>query len=219
MPNVLILVEGQTEETFIKRIIQPYFCKRELFCIPKIAVTRRVKDGPDFKGGITSYEKVKGDIRRLLHDTNAVCVTTMIDYYGFAPLIKFPEKLTGTCYEKVRLIEQYFKSDINDPRFMPYLQLHEFEGLLFSSTAEIASVLIEPRKVNQLDAISAQFPSPEHINDNPDTAPSKRIARIFPSYNKPSHGLLIANRIGLDTIRKKCLHFDEWIKKLEAFAI
>jgi hypothetical protein len=216
MPKVLILVEGQTEETFVKSVVQPYFYNRQLFCIPKLAVTRRVKDGPDFKGGITSYGKVRGDIKRLLHDSSAVCVTTMIDYYGFAPLIDYQEKLTGTCYDKVERIENYFRNDINDSRFMPYLQLHEFEGLLFSSPTEIASVLIEPRKAEQLDAISKEFPSPEHINDNPNTAPSKRIINIFPSYNKPFHGLLIAKRIGFDSIRKKCCHFDEWIKKLEA---
>jgi hypothetical protein len=216
MRKVLILVEGQTEETFVKNIIQPYFNKSQLFCVPKLAVTRRVKDGPDFKGGITSYDKVKGDILRLLQDSSAVCVTTMIDYYGFASLIDYPGKLSGTCYDKASQVEEYFKTDINNSRFMPYLQIHEFEGLLFSSPEEIASVLIDTKKADQLNEISAQFPSPEHINDNPQTAPSKRIIKLFPYYNKPSHGLLIAKRIGFDAIRKKCCHFDAWLKKLEA---
>ncbi|MEO1765387.1 MAG: DUF4276 family protein, partial [Cyanobacteria bacterium J06629_18] len=57
--------------------------------------------------------------------------------------------------------------------------------------------------------------SPEHINDSPVTAPSKRILACCSGYEKPLHGSLIAIDIGLDTIRKQCRHFNQWLTRLE----
>lgn len=68
MKKILILAEGQTEETFVKNILAPHLWSKEIFCIPKLATTKRVKSGADFKGGIVSYEKLKRDIRHLLQD-------------------------------------------------------------------------------------------------------------------------------------------------------
>ncbi|HLO85357.1 MAG TPA: DUF4276 family protein [Nostocaceae cyanobacterium] len=59
------------------------------------------------------------------------------------------------------------------------------------------------------------FSSPEHINEDPNTAPSKRILKCCPGYDKPLHGSLIAIDIGLDVIRQQCQHFDKWLNKLE----
>ena len=59
----------------------------------------------------------------------------------------------------------------------------------------------------------------ELINDNPASAPSKRIQRLFPGYRKGSsvnaHAYRIARHIGLERIRRQCPHFNEWIEKLE----
>ena len=53
--------------------------------------------------------------------------------------------------------------------------------------------------------------SPEEINDDPQTAPSKRILNIFPKYKKVTDGTQIALKVGLEQIRKECPHFDEWM--------
>ncbi len=63
----------------------------------------------------------------------------------------------------------------------------------------------------QLRAIRNLFASPEEINDNPETAPSKRISDHFPRYNKVFYGRLIAQNIDIQTIRSECPHFDEWV--------
>jgi Domain of unknown function (DUF4276) len=59
------------------------------------------------------------------------------------------------------------------------------------------------------------FSSPEHINDDPLTAPSKRILKCCDGYEKPLHGSLIAIDIGLEAIRQQCQHFNQWLLRLE----
>ncbi|MFA5859638.1 MAG: DUF4276 family protein [Elusimicrobiota bacterium] len=216
MKRVLILVEGQTEEKFVNDVLIPGFSQKGLYCIPVLATTKRVKIGSDFKGGIVSYQKTKNDILRLLQDTNAIVVTTMIDYYGFSSLVPFRASIKGiNCFERVMSLEALFKNDINHDKFLPYLQLHEFEAMVFVSPKEAAEALTEVRKVADVEKVKQQFHSPEEINDNPTTTPSKRLENIFHSYEKPLHGPLITKRIGLDNIRKECKHFNDWCTTLE----
>lgn len=123
MSRVLILVEGQTEETFVRDILAPHLWNFGVYCIPKLATTKRVKTGPHFKGGIVSYGKLKFDIQRLLEDKGAALVTTMIDYYGFPGKVPFKEKISGgDCFQLVKSVEKLFAEDIGHKRFLPYLQ-------------------------------------------------------------------------------------------------
>lgn len=215
MSNVLILVEGQTEETFVRDILGPYLWKFNVFCIPTKATTKRVASGPDFKGGIVSYGKLKFDIKRLLEDSSARLVTTMIDYYGFSSRVPFKDKISGTdCFQRVKVLEKLFAHDIGDRRFSPYLQMHEFEAMIFVDPCELDKVS-HTHTSQELLKIRDKFKSPEEINDNPGTAPSKRIIRVFPPYRKTFHGPLITRRIGLGKIRKQCKHFNQWVSKLE----
>jgi len=115
----------------------------------------------------------------------------------------------------VQHIENAFREDIDHPRFLGNLTLHEFEGLLFTNPAEIARTLYDPEKELELTKIRASFKTPEEINDNPKTAPSKRLEGIFPIYNKPFYGIIISKRIGLQAIRAECPHFNQWINRLE----
>jgi hypothetical protein len=83
MSRVLILVEGQTEELFIKEHLSPYLAARGLFLEkPVILPTKKLSGQPFFKGGITSYRQVRNSLRNLLNDSNARLITTMLDYYG-----------------------------------------------------------------------------------------------------------------------------------------
>ncbi len=74
-----------------------------------------------------------------------------------------------------------------------------------------------PDKKEEFLDIILRFPNPELINDNPKTAPSKRIESILkPSkYSKPFHGIDIAEIIGIEKMIEKCPHFREWINKLK----
>lgn len=216
MKRVLVLAEGPTEERFVKDILSPHLESRAILAIPKVVTTKRTKQGPDFKGGITGYHKVENDLRRLLGDTGAACVTTFIDYYGLPN--EFPgmaSRPMGSPLERARHVETEWRQRIDHVRFHPYLMIHEFEALLFSKPEELSRALYQSPLVAQLKTVRDRFSTPEDINDDPETAPSKRILRIFPGYQKAVHGPLVARRIGLETLRRECPHFDEWLTWLE----
>lgn len=215
MQKVLVLVEGQTEEKYVKEVLNPHFTNHRKYLIPTIINTRVIKSGPNFKGGILSYRQVKRDLVKLLGDTSACCVTTMFDLYGLPSEFPGRENAPLNPYEKVAHIETAFAQDIDHKRFLSNLVLHEFEGLLFTMPSEIAKALNEPSQENELTHIRNNFQTPEEINDNPDTAPSKRLKALFPFYNKPFYGMVISKRIGLDAIRKECPHFHQWVSRLE----
>lgn len=219
--RVLILVEGQTEERFVKDVLAPAFYERELFFHATILVTKRVKDGPNFKGGVTNFAKFRNDAQRLLNSAGDALVTMMLDYYRLPA--DFPGMATrpqnGTPIQRVTHVEtaigQAFDSH---PNFLPFLVLHEFEAWLFSAPNELSRVMTETEKQQQLESIRASVTTPEEINERPQFAPSKRIEAIFPAYKKTLHGPTTAGRIGLERIRTECPHFNDWLNQLETFA-
>jgi hypothetical protein len=216
---VHILVEGQTEEEFVQDILNEHLQPKGIYLNPVIAKTKRaIGSNPAFRGGIVSYGKVEFDLKRLLRDTSAVMVTTMIDYYRLPtdfPNISDVEAKTGTSLQRVSFLEKKFAENIAHPKFSPYLSLHEFEALLFTEPEKIVSQVRgkDASAQAKLVQICENYPSPEEINlIDP---PSKRILSVLAEYDKVGHGYLIAVEIGITAIRKKCLHFDEWLKKLE----
>jgi hypothetical protein len=220
MSRALILVEGQTEERFVKDVLYPAFLEKGLFLSPTILITKRVKDGPNFKGGVTNFAKFRNDIQRLLNSAGGALITTMIDYYGLPN--DFPgmsNRPNGTPKQRVLHVEnaihQHFDSKKN---FIPFLALHEFEAWLFCSPDELPRAMTEPGKQPAFSAIRENIDTPEHINERPQFAPSKQIERLFPAYKKALHGPTVTARIGLNNIRAQCPHLNEWLTKLEQFA-
>lgn len=217
--RALILVEGQTEERFVKDVLAPEFYARDLFLTPTLLVTKRVKDGPDFKGGVTNYQRFRNDLRRLLRDSGAL-VTMLLDYYGLPS--DFPGMSTrphGAALQRVIHVEQAIHEELGSPsNFLPFLALHEFEAWLFASPDELPRTMTQAKKQAEFEEIRDTFDTPEEIDDGPTTAPSKRITALFPAYSKKLHGPLTAQRIGLERIRTECPHFASWLQQLEAFA-
>jgi hypothetical protein len=99
-----------------------------------------------------------------------------------------------------------------DPRIIPYIQLHEFEALLFSSAAGFE--MLFPDIAPQVEQIIRQYPNPELIDDHPQTAPSKRILNLCKKYDKVVDGVAIAEAIGLKTIMQQCPRFNAWLHQL-----
>lgn len=213
MKQILILVEGQTEEQFVKNILNPYLNNLGIHLSPTIINTKIVKGSRNFKGGISSYDQVKRDIVRLVK-SNSLKVTTFIDYYGLPE--NFPGiSPTGSSIDKVKAIEEAFYKDIDADNFIPYIQVHEFEALLFSSMNGFEySFPEDAHKLQRIRDISDRFPNPEDINDNPETAPSKRLIAIHPQFQKTFHGPLIALQNTIEIVLEKCPHFSDWIKRL-----
>jgi hypothetical protein len=220
MNRVLILVEGQTEERFIKDILQPHLWDLNVDLQPKIATTKRVKDGRDFKGGATKFKKVEDDLRRLLGDTGAARITTLLDFYGFPKDFPGWANVTATLpYDRVRQLETALQDYFANPKFRAYLMLHEFEAMLFAGPDQVAQTLNQPNKVSHVQAIVDSCTGPEKINEGVHTAPSKRVKSLFPAYQKTLHGPLIIDRIGLDQVRQSCPHFHEWVEELEGLSV
>jgi len=218
MIKVNILVEGQTEETFVNEVLNPHFLSKGIYFTPILATTRpaRLSKGAN-KGGITSFSRIEKDIQRLLYDSSAALVTTMIDYYGLAGK-DFPGWDTmpkGSCYDRVRHLEQAFSEKINHRKFLPYLSLHEFEAMLFSAPEHIVKEFPDAKDdvLAEFEKIRNYVESPEEIDDI--SPPSKRILKLLPGYEKVVYGSIIALGIGLDTIRAECKHFDEWLTEVE----
>ncbi len=213
--RALILVEGQTEERFVKDVLGPAFHAQGLFFSATILVTKRVKDGPNFKGGVTNFAKFRNDADRLLQSAGGALVTTMLDYY------RLPQDFPGmnsTPMQRVTHVENTVAEHFNHPpNFLPFLALHEFEAWLFASPVELPRVMTENHKQPQFAAIRAGVATPEDINERPQYAPSKQIETLFPAYKKTLHGPTTAGRIGLAQIRAECPHFNAWMGQLEAF--
>ncbi len=218
MKQVLVYVEGQTEETFVRDVLAPHlFTTCSIFVIPTLARTKRTKSGQTFKGGIVSYGQVKKDLRNLLNTPNVALVTTMIDYYGlpddFPGISTLP---TGTLSERVRALQDAFAMDIGSQRFLPFLVLHEFEALVLTEPEHLADVLPQYKaKLADLQRDINGLP-PEEINDGDTTHPAARIRQYFPGYQKRLHGPLLFQKIGIETIRDKCPHFHDWLTRLES---
>ena len=211
MSRVLVFVEGQTEETFVRDLLVPYFSRQGIYLTPILAQT-----SPGHKGGVVSYGKVKHQLTRLCRQDQGAYVTTMMDYYGLPNDFPGLAGRVADAHEQVMRLELALQQDIDAPNFIPNLMLHEFEALLFSAPEKIAEWLDDQALLAPMAAIRGAFATPEHINNSPQTAPSKRILALVPHYKKTVDGPLIAEDIGLDAIRAQCPHFNNWIERLLA---
>ncbi|WP_224364955.1 DUF4276 family protein [Hyalangium versicolor] len=220
MIRLNIIVEGPTEETFVRDLLAPHLGQHQVFASARSAETGRRK-GHIFRGGVVRYQKVRKDIEGWLKQDAGALVSTMFDYYALPQDFPSPAAPRGSLpiHEWVAQLEQSLSADINNSRFIPYIQLHEFEALLFSDVEKTGSALgATAQQVEQLRFIRSAFETPEHINDSPETAPSKRLLQLFPGYDKPAFGSLALGRIGLTAIRQTCPHFAEWLSRLEALS-
>ncbi len=215
MVRLIFIVEGQTEQEFIKKVIYPYFLEYhnfsniDVFCI---------ETSQGHKGGLTKYSHLQKDIKKSLKGD--VLVTTFLDFFKIPPSI--PDynimRQKTNIDAKIDTLEQGMAADINNYKFIPYIQKHEFEALLFSDNCGFEELYDEPAIYAATAAIIAQYPNPEEINNNPATAPSKRLEKILKDngerYDKVTEGSLIAEDIGMDKILAKCPRFKAWIELL-----
>lgn len=212
-------VEGQAEEMFVKDSIHAYLIAYDIHTNPVIVSTKRQRDGVKFKGGLSNFNfgLFKSDLKKLIDSTPHGLVTTIIDYYALPTHFpKYDERVSlGTQIEKVEFLENALWEEMGSPaNFIPYIQLHEFEALLFSDRKGFEANVSRAETLNGLCAIIDEFENPEDINEGSETAPSKRIRSIYPSYEKVVEGNIIISDIGIETIKAKCPHFSSWLDKI-----
>lgn len=216
MKRIIIVCEGPTEQVFCRTNLSLYMQTKNIHI-----QTPLIKHS---KGGIVKWSVLKQQIENHLKSEPTATVTTFIDYYGMYSKHGFPQwdfceqipnknsrmdAFEGAMFESVR-------EDIRH-RFIPYLQLHEFEGLLFNDIDIIYSQIPPGDIVSrvELEQTFADYNNPEMINNNRETSPSHRLERIIKGYNKVVYGDILSEAIGLLRIRDKSPRFNSWITKLE----
>ncbi len=223
MARLYLFAEGQTEQTFAGTLLTPHLAYQEVYLQGPILTAIAKKKGTVHRGGVLKYMPLKNDILRFLAQEKArdVFFTTMIDLYALPH--DFPgwadaEKLRHSPDKRIKALEQALAAEINDWRFIPYIQLHEYEAYLFSDPTCFSYVYPRREKaILALKTIAEQYVTPELINDDPSSAPSKRIIAELPDYEdgKAVIGPEVAEWIGLEVIRNKCPHFNDWLSRLE----
>jgi len=221
MARLNVIGEGSTEESFVRLVLAPFLGEFGVYAVSRSVETGR-RHRTFRRGGMTNYARARGDIVRWLQQDHQAHVTTMFDFYALPnDFPGFDSMPNSGLYDKVRHIETAVAGDIGNRRFVPYLQLYEFEGLLFSDIEIVNSELtieIGDSRLSELTKITGANETPEHINDGYNTCPSRRLAGLFPRYQKATDGIRIAERIGVEKLRRKCVHFDEWVTRLVALA-
>jgi len=214
MKRLYVLCEGQTEEDFVNIILNPYLQNAGILTTPIVCMTKRTSM-KKYKGGVSNFNKIKKELQRLCGEHPNEMVTTMFDLYAF-PYDALPlESIPNDVYEKAQRIENAITKEIGN-RFgnMVFnLVLHEFEGLLFSDVSAFGSIA-DNEAVSALRKVRTAVQTPEHIDESPETAPSKHIGRAIPDYSKVSDGIDIAEQIGIDKVKSECRHFASWLAKL-----
>jgi hypothetical protein len=215
--EIMAIVEGRTEQIFIQDMVGPFLATQGIYMRP-VLISK-----PGQKGGDVKFARAKNDIGLHLKQRKDTFLTLFVDYYGLKSDWPGREeaKTKSLPGEKAEVINNATKDQVNalfadydsDRRFIPYICIHEFEALLFSEPAILASRLHVPQK--RIDKILSECKAPEKIDDSPDSAPSKRLESLSDRFKKTTTGIAVAKAIGLPKIRAKCPVFDAWLTEVE----
>ena len=221
MKRLNILVEGTTEERFVNQVLYPHLINFDIITFVQKWFTNRSLGG---KGGGSNYDFIHNHLTRWIKqegNNHEVNFSVMIDLYSFP-------KDGNTIYDeevivlvdgigKALKLEEKMQERTNFHRFIPYVQLHEFEALLLAKPESLVEFYTDKQTEINLLANEIQDLNPEDINETPEGAPSKRIIKHIDIYKKQKStvGPLVANSIGLTTLRERCEHFNQWVTKLE----
>jgi len=225
MKYLNVIVEGSSEESFVNDVLVRHFASLNIF-----VSVRKIKTGWDklnnkpSKGGLLKYMKFRNDVLRWIksdRNQSQFWYTSMLDLYAFPKDDQSPytEKIQSikNPYQRIVELEAAIARDINHPKFIPYIQLHEFESFLLVNPDKL--ITMYPDGQTGINRLKKEIGNkkPEEINESPQTAPSKRIIKYLPDYEgqKAQVGPLVAEDIGLTVLRFNCPHFNDWITKLE----
>lgn len=217
--EVIAIVEGKTEQIFIEKILAPHLGYKNI----GIRATQVSKPGQ--KGGDIRFSRIKRDLERHLKQRSNTYITTFIDYYGtkewpgldLVTPHSLPADIAQTINEATKVeVTSLFSEQQAEGRFIPFVAVHEFEALLFSD----AKILAEQLGIfeAQVETVISECGSPEAINNNPRTAPSKRLDAWSANgkFVKTTMGITIARQIGIEKMRSECPLFNEWLNVLES---
>lgn len=212
-----ILVEGQTEEIVVGNVLAPYLAAHDWSVSCSIVTTKRPAGGSNHKGGTSHWAKIVREIQLLLRDSSLTALTTLFDFYAF------PSDAPGmgdipsgaSPHDRVRHVESALSTAVSDRRFLPHLVLHELEAWVFAAAEQVGYLL--PGLTEKLRADAEAAGGPELVNDDPATAPSKRILAYCPHFTKTMDGPLAIAELGVPGLRSQCPHVDDWLTELNSY--
>ncbi len=231
MVRLLLHVEGQTEETFVGEVLREHLASKGYSSVgARLLGSARQRHR---RGGVRPWPSALKDILNHLRQDRQCIAGTMVDYYrlpaegsGAWPGRWEARKVGGSVEQRAGTVERAMSTEVaagmgrsfDRRRFVPYVMMHEFEAMLFSDCSGFCRAVGRADLSAPLEEIRRAFATPEDIDDSQETAPSKRILHLLPSYEKPLMGNLGVLQIGLDTIRAECPHFNGWLERLEELA-
>lgn len=226
MIRINVVAEGQSEMGFAKNLLNKYFRGSPLVDSRCVMTSKDSKTNYEYRGGLLKYQHAKRDILLWAKNDTTAYITTMFDFFRLP--VDFPGYHKAmSCQdhrESVRILEESLKADIlpdmadsnSACRFIPYIQLHEFEALLFTDINVLKYDYLEQDDITKIDQLYEETKdlSPEEINHGAETAPSKRLLHAV-NYQKGEMVSELLDVIGIHKIREKCPHFSEWIDTLQ----
>jgi len=224
MKYVYIIVEGPSEERFVKGILAPYFERKNIYLTAECVITGQDSQGKLCKGGGNSYALYKNHLEKRLKQFSTspnYFFTTMIDFYALPKGFPNSEKASAYSdkYQHIEFLEENFKNDIGALNFIPYIQLHEFESLLLHNIQKIADEFFDVSvNVKKFQEEIAKYDNLELVNSSKENAPSKRIDKYTDGQycgSKVTSSFNILQNIDVDVLRCEYRHFDEWLTKIE----
>lgn len=221
MKKIFVVTEGQSETNFVEKVMAPYFYGRCVLIANTVITKTDSKRGKVYKGGVVNYEQIRNTLSKTLANSSKnkdSYVTTMFDFYRLptdVPGVVDTEKVNDP-YEKVELIERAIQKAerYNKEFFFPYIELHEFEAMLFTDIGKLEEAYFEYDLTALKECVKVQS-NPELINGGVETAPSKRIINCISCFDKANIGVDVLGKIGVENIARKCRHFSEWMKRIE----
>jgi hypothetical protein len=224
MKRICVVCEGQTEEEFVLQVLAQAFYPLGLNLVPEM-----IETSPGHRGGGLQYERVKRHLANTLRQKSAPIVTTLFDLYrlnnAFPGFEAAHQQLQ--LHDRLNILKQALHADVvakaacTPERFIPFIQPHEFEALLFSDVATLVTVERGWASASTvLSTVRNHAASPEHINNHPDTKPAAHLERALnnPCYRKRQHGPVAAQKIGLAKIEAECPFFANWLEQLRSLA-
>lgn len=223
MSEVIVISEGQSEQSFLKIVLAPYLGEHLCYIRAQLIGT------PGHKGGCISFERFSKDVGIALKQRNDTYISSMVDYFRLDNAWPGMDELklaasAGRTLDKDFLSEILETNTLNKlkemfpqydiaSRVIPYFSMHEFEALLFSDITKLSEGLGVQRQKLQ-EVLDSYDGDPELINTDPSKAPSKVLKCLNPQYKKVIQGTLIANSIGIAKIKNKCTCFNSWVTRL-----
>ena len=222
MKRLYLTVEGQTEQTFAVDVLQPHLAPYNVMVVkPRLTGLHARRKGRVPTGGLfNTFSHALSDIRRWLKEDSSpdARFSMMVDMYSLPsdfPGYEEAMKLNDP-HRQASHLEEALSVELADARFVPYVQVHEFEAIVLANPDSFLTWFdgIE-KQVADLKNECEAFKTPEHINHGHETHPKARIRKHIEDYDENVDGPVLAEYVGLDVIKRKCPHFAEWLKTLE----